>query len=153
MDSAMYEAIAFVMKYWFIIVIGIMLFSMAAVSLSEYRQRKNIIGEVTQHKGYIEIMDDNPDIDGTRIGIMEENLVGSSRSADIYITHPSIQKNHARMTMRDGKLFLTPLNNSEVKINGRRAAKTHRIFTGDVVTFGELDVYVYIKERGDEDDD
>lgn len=84
MDGAMYEAIAFVMKYWFIIVIGIMLFSMAAVSLSEYRQRKNIIGEVTQYKGYIEIMDDNPDIDGTRIGIMEENLVGSSRSAWIF---------------------------------------------------------------------
>ena len=76
------------MKYWFIIVIGIMLFSMAAVSLSEYRQRKNIIGEVTQYKGYIEIIDDNPNIDGTRIGIMEENLVANYRSAG-YLHHPS----------------------------------------------------------------
>lgn len=151
MNAAMYEALAFAMRYWFIFVIGLMLFAMIAVSVSEYKQRKNIIGEVTEYKGYLEILDENDEIDGTRIGIMDENLVGSSRSADIYITHPSIARNHARMTMRNGKLFLTPLNDNPVQINGHKATKTHRVFSGDHVTFGELETEVYIK-GGEEDE-
>ena len=153
MNSVMYEAVAFGMRYWFILLIGLMLIAMIAVSVNEYRQRKNIIGEVTQYRGYIEVTGGNDELIGTRIGIMDENLIGSSRNADILISHPSIEKNHAQMTMRDGKLFLTPLSGSPTKINGRVATKTHRIFTGDTVTLGDIDFYVFIKEKDEDDDD
>ena len=153
MSSELYSAVAFGMRYWFIFIIGLMLVAVVAASVSEYKQRKNIIGRVSSYVGYIEIVRGPESILGTRIGIKTENMVGSSRSSDIYITDPSIARSHAMLAMKDGELFLTPMANAKTKINGRRAAKTHQLFTGDTVSFGDVDVYVYIRQEEDEEGD
>lgn len=153
MNSELYGTVAFAMRYWFILIIGLMLLAVVIASVSEYKQRKNIIGKVSSYIGYIEITSGPQSILGTRIGIKTENLVGSSRSSDIYITDPSISRSHAMLAMKDGQLILTPMANAPTKINGRRATKSHELFTGDTVSFGDVDVYVYIKQEEDENDD
>lgn len=152
MNSEVYGAVAFVMRYWFILVIGLMLVAVVVASVSEYKQRKQVIGKVSSYVGYIEIVSGPASVLGTRIGVTTENLVGSSRNADIYITDPSIAKNHAMLAMKEGALILTPMASAPTKINGRRAAKAHQLFTGDIVSFGNVDVYVYIRQEEEHDD-
>lgn len=44
--------------------------------------------------------------------------------------------------------MLQPLSEkAEIKINGRRAVRAHRISTGDIVSFGDIDAKVYLKPR------
>ena len=154
MPSDVYEAVAFGMRYWFLFVIGVMLITLIAVSVSDIRQRKNVMGEVGQYIGYLEIIGGADDVLGERIGIMKENSLGNSRMADICISHPSVKKNHALLYLKDGHLILTPLDNSATQINGRRATRPHEVVTGDTVRFGDIEAYVYVKEgSGEEDDD
>ena len=150
---AIYEAIAYGMRYWFILVVGVMLLGLVSISVSEYRKRKSVMGEISQYVGYMEIIYGDEDVLGTRIGIARDNIVGSARTADIYITHPSIQKNQCRIYMEDeAHMMLEPLKGGVTKINGRRCTTPHEIFTGDIVTFGDVDVEIYVREEQDEAD-
>ena len=102
MSSEIYQTVAFGMRYWFILIIGLMLLTLILVSRSEYRERKAVMGEVGQYIGYLEIIGGADDVLGERIGIMKENLVGNSRSADIVIADPSVHKNHAMINRKRG---------------------------------------------------
>ena len=151
MSSEIYQTVAFGMRYWFILIIGLMLLTLILVSRSEYRERKAVMGEVGQYIGYLEIIGGADDVLGERIGIMKENLVGNSRSADIVIADPSGHKNHAMINRKKGRVMLIPLNGSDTKINGRKATHPHEIFTGDSVSFGDIEASVYIKPQEEED--
>jgi predicted component of type VI protein secretion system len=41
--------------------------------------------------------------------------------------------------------YILPTSNSNTKINGSKAINKHRIRTGDVISIGDVDFYVYIK--------
>jgi len=152
MASAIYDAVAFGMRYWFILIIGIMLLTLILVSNREYRERKAVMGEVGQYIGYLEIIGGADDVLGERIGIMVENMVGNSRNADIMILDPSVARNHAMINRREGRLMLVPLENAMTKINGRRASRAHQIFTGDRVSFGNIEALVYVKGQEEDHD-
>lgn len=74
--------------------------------------------------------------------------MGSGKSADIIINDRSVLKNHAMIVRKDKGVMLQPLSEkAEIKINGRRAVRAHRISTGDIVSFGDIDAKVYLKPR------
>lgn len=155
MSAVLYDAVAYGMRYWFLLLIALMFFTLAAVSLSEYRQRKSVMGIVKQYIGYLEVVGGDEESIGMRIGLMEENLIGSGKRADILIDDPLVAKTHARLYLRDGGLFLKPLGGNRAKINGRLAVREHEILTGDVLTFGSVSCTVYLmdqEERGEDDD-
>ena len=153
MPEAYYDAIAFAMRDWFILVAGLMLLALILVSRSEYRARKAVMGEVGAYVGYLEVIGGADDVLGERIGIMNENTVGSARQADIVINDASVQKSHAMIYKKGDKLILTPLQKGMTKINGRRAVRPHELFTGDRVSFGNIETLVYVKPKGEDDDD
>ena len=64
---------------------------------------------------------------------------------------PSVHKNHAMINRKKGRVMLIPLNGSDTKINGRKATHPHEIFTGDTVSFGEIEASVYIKPQEEEE--
>jgi len=152
MSGVLYDAVAFGMRYWFLLLIALMLFTLIGISFSEYRQRRNVMGIVGQYVGYIEVTSGDEESIGMRIGLTSENLVGSGKRADIVIDDPLVAKLHAQITYRSGHLYLKPLGGNRAKINGRLALREHEIVTQDVLTFGSISCTVYVREA-DEDDD
>ncbi len=143
-----YDTLSFVFRYWFLFLAAMMLLLLVLNSRSEYRERKAVMGEVGQYIGYLEIVGGADDSYGVRIGLTAENLVGSGKSADIIINDRSVLKNHAMIVRKDKGVMLQPLSEkAEIKINGRRAVRAHRISTGDIVSFGDIDAKVYLKPR------
>ena len=147
MDSQAYAALASITKYWYLLLIALMLLSLIAVSVSEYKQKKKIKKVVGRFIGYLELKSD-----GTRIGLTNDNLIGSGSRADIIIESPKVAKNHALIYFHDGQMMLRPLY-KDTRINSRKAIREHEIFTGDVVQFGDVAFDVHIKEEAAEDED
>jgi len=141
------------MRYWFLLLFALMLFTLIAVSFSEYRQRKNVMGIVRQYIGYLEVVGGDESVIGMRIGLTEENLIGSGKRADILIDDELVAKTHAQLYARGGRLFLKPLGGNRVRINGRLAVREFEIFPMDVLTFGSVSCTVYLKETEDPEDD
>ena len=152
MSAVLYDAVAFGMRYWFLLLIALMLFTLIGISISEYRQRRNIMGIVGQYVGYLEVVGGDAESIGMRIGLAAENLIGSGKRADIVIEDPLVAKLHAQITYRAGHLYLKPLGGNRARINGRIAVREHEIMTEDVLTFGSVSCTVYLREA-DEDDD
>ncbi len=153
MFSTLYDMISYAMRYWFLLLTGIMLFAIIFVSRAEYRQRKSVLGEVSQYIGYLEIVSGVPEEKGVRIGIARDNTVGSGKSADIIIQDDSVDKAQALLYKKGNKVILSPLSKSNTKINGRRAVKAHRIFTGDILSFGNVDTRVFLRQGYGNNDD
>jgi len=147
MSEAVYGTVAYVMRYWFFGLVCAILLGLILISIREYKNKKTVMGEVHRYIGYIEILCGPEDMVGTRIGLTAENTIGSSQRADIMIADRSVQRSHALIYLsEDGSLVLSPLGGGKTKINGRRAIRAHEIKTGDIVAFGNIEAYVYIKE-------
>lgn len=146
MDPQAYTALAGITKYWYLLLIALILLSLCAVSVSEYRQRKRIKREADKFIGYLELCSD-----GTRLGMTRKNLIGSSSRADIIIEAAGIQKNHAEITFSDSRLLLRPIS-GETKINGRRAIREHEIFTGDMIELANVELKVVLRGEAQTDE-
>lgn len=146
MDSQSYVALAGVMKYWYLVLIGVMLISLIAVSVGEYRQRKRIRKEAGRFIGYLELIPE-----GTRLGLTRDNLIGSGSRADIIIESDKVAKSHALIAYKNTQLMLRPVA-GETKINGRKAIREHEIFTGDMISLGGVIFKVFIKEEAAQDE-
>ena len=81
MSGVLYDAVAFGMRYWFLLLIALMLFTLIGISISEYRQRKSVMGIVGQYVGYIEVTGGDEESIGMRIGLTAENIIGSGKHA------------------------------------------------------------------------
>lgn len=149
MRDVLYDAVAYGMRYWFLLLIALMLFTLIAVSLSEYRQRKSVMGIVKQYIGYLEVVGGDEGSIGMRIGLMEDNVIGSGKHSDILIEDKLVARTHAQLYVHEGGLYLKPLAGNRVRINGRIAVREHEVFTDDVLSFGSISCTVYLKEEED----
>ena len=145
MLGSIYKIMAAGMRFWFLFLAILIVILLIAVSRKEYRERKAVLGEIGQYIGYLEIVGGLPEAQGTRIGIASENTIGSGRGADIVIRHPSVQRVHAMIYMKDRALILSPLTKGVTQINGRRANNAYEVHTGDVITFGDVSAKVFIR--------
>jgi len=127
-----------------LIVVGVLV-ALIFISYKEYREKKYVKGAISKFFGYLEIVGGPEDFLGDRFGIRDQNTIGSSRKADIVIPDDSVLKTHALMFWEKDELYILPTSKSNTKINGRKAINKHRIRTGDVISIGDVDFYVYIK--------
>lgn len=142
---SVYKVLAAGMKYWFLFLAVIIVALLISVSRREYRERQAVLGEIGQYVGYLEIIGGLAEAEGVRIGIARDNTIGSGRSADIVIRHPSVQRSHALLYMQGRELMLSPLTKGVTKINGRRANNAYAVHTGDMISFGKVDTRVFIR--------
>jgi len=143
--DAFYGALSFAMRYWFLFLILLIVIALIWISISEYKQRKYVMNQIGAYVGHLDIVDGPDEIIGQRIGFTTEDTIGSSRRSDIWIEHPTINKTHALIYAKDGHLYISPMQNSATKINGRRATKAHEIYSGDTISLGEITAEVHIK--------
>ena len=152
MNSSVYEAFAYAMRYWFVFVIFVVLVAVIYVSYKEYKQRKVAKEEIENYLGYVEVVSGNDDILGLRYSFKEENTIGRSQNADIFIDDKSLYKSHALLYEKEGDIYLTPLGRAKTFVGGRKIIKGIKLKTGDIVTLGNVSLRVFIKRKRISDD-
>ncbi|HBU12540.1 MAG TPA: hypothetical protein DEB31_07380 [Clostridiales bacterium] len=145
MDGAIYEVAAYALRYWFIFVIVGILIAAIYISYKQYHEKKYVKGAMSRFFGYLEIVGGPEEFIGDRFGVREQNTIGSAQHTDITLPDPSVLGLHAQLSYEQGDLVLSPQPKSDTKINGRRAAQSHKLKTGDVISIGDVDFYVYIR--------
>ena len=152
MNSSVYEAVAYAMRYWFVFVIFVVLVAVIYVSYKEYKQRKNVMEEIENFLGYVEVVRGNEDIIGLRYSFTDENTIGRSQSSDIYLDDKSVYKSHALLYEKNGDIYLTPMGRAKTAVNSRKIIKSCKLKTGDIVTLGNVSLRVFIKRTRLSDD-
>ena len=137
----LYSTAAQIMRYPFIVIVALMLIVLIGVSVSEFRARKHVMGQVGKYIGCLEVADFD---DIVRVGVAAENVIGSSPKSDIIIDDESVAKTHAMLRLKDGRVMLLPLEGS-TRINGRRAAREHQVYSGDTLSFGDVECTLILK--------
>lgn len=139
------------MRYWFILVIGLMLAVAIFVSASDYKDRRQALGRSGKFIGYVQVEEGLPSSQGVRVGLLPENLLGSSRRCDVVLPAPSVEKVHAHIYVQEGRTLVEPVEGSPLLINGRKALRTYLLCSGDYLTLGEVTLLVYLREEEDND--
>ena len=68
-------------------------------------------------------------------------MIGRSASCRLCLPFPDVSERHAVLTVRDGRAVLEDLHSANgTYVNGRRIDRKERIFSGDVITMGGVDI-------------
>lgn len=145
MSSVVYETLSYAMRYWFIFAALAILIALIYISYKEYNEKKYVKNRMSKFLGYVEIIGGPEEFIGDRFGLRDQNIIGSSRRADIMLPDDTVLKTHALLYREDDELVLSPTSRSDTRINGRRASTKHRLKTGDVFSIGDVDFVLYIK--------
>lgn len=152
MTTAVFEALSYAMRYWFIAIAVGVLIAMIRISYKEYKDKKSVRSELSQYIGFLEIVGGPESFIGDRFGIREISVIGRSTHDDIVLPDPTVEPSHARLYFMDGNLVLEPGRRGDTTINGRRAINRHALKTGDVLGIGDVDFQVHIRRRRVGDD-
>ena len=146
----LYEAFSLAMRYWFVVVIFIVLAGSAGISVKEYRQKHYVLGLANSSIGYLNVLSGPDEILGENLQLMEENTIGRSRRVDIMLYDRSVDKVHA-LIYRDenGDVCISRITKDDITINGEALEDTAILFTGDMICFGNVVTQLYIKEEDD----
>ncbi len=145
MESSLYEVLALIMRYWFIIVILYIVWRIAENALSEYRAHKKVKKEIDkQFYGEIVIsQSDVKELIGKRFGIKKENVFGRSKFCDIIIPSRSMEASHGMITLRGKKLMLVDLSSQKgVMLNGEAVVKHADLTDGDEISAGKTVLFI-----------
>ena len=148
MQSALYDAVAFGMRYWFLVLIALMLFALVAVSISEYKRHKKVMNKVTRFIGYMEIIDGDESSLGLKLGLDKKTVIGSGKNADIIIEDALVLRTHAVIEQIGPSFFVTPALGASVILNGAVKKETSVIKSGDILSFGSVKAAVHFKGDG-----
>ena len=145
MNNGIYEAMAYIMRYWFIFVIAVVLIAVITASAKEYQEKKRVLARVGVLKGYLEVVGGPNEWIGERLGIKEENIIGRNSGSDIYLNDMSVEKAHALLYKENEDIVLSPLSNMPVYVNNWEIQESTKLKTGDVLSFGDIDLKIFIK--------
>lgn len=152
MSGTVYEAVAYAMRYWFVLAVCVILIAVIFASVSEFRQRKYVLGEVDSSAGYLEILTGPEEWIGSRMAIKGENTLGRLHKNDICLDDRSVAKSHALLYKEEGDLFLSPAGAAETMVNGRPIEHPQPLRTGDIIKLGNIELRVFIKRTRLQDD-
>lgn len=147
--EAIFETVSFIMRYWFILLAGLILVLMFYISVREYAGKKLALEELGQFLGYLEITDGPSELIGIRIGVTDDNTIGSSRSAEIMIKAEGVAKKHARLFLDSARLYIAPLEQGQTTVNGKKIRKIYEVRDGDYIEIGDVELYLCLKGMND----
>lgn len=144
---AVYEAAALAMRYWFLIAAAVVLLGVTGISIKEYREKRFALSIAQSSIGYLSVISGPEDIINQNIQLMRENTIGRSRGVDIVLRDPSIAKAHSQIYLAGGDIFVNRLGRGEVTVNGEDIVSSARIYSGDMICFGNIVTRFFVKEE------
>jgi len=146
----MYDIIANVIKYAFVIVVYIFIFSVVKLVYLDISDARKRMAEDGNQLGYLKLINLRSDLDCKifeSYSLFEENTIGRSRKCNIHINDPYLSKEHARIFVENDKFYIEDLNST----NGTFVNKTQvtkdpiRLKDNDKIIFGDIR-FIFISE-------
>jgi pSer/pThr/pTyr-binding forkhead associated (FHA) protein len=73
--------------------------------------------------------------------------IGRSEDSDIFLVDPSVSRNHAEMDLNVDGPFVRDLSSTNgTFVNGERIEGVRRVLPGDVLTFGNTQLRLEVRE-------
>lgn len=136
MEDTLYQFIAGIMRYVFILLIWLILIVTARSAWKEYRLQRRYMGKRVVI-GYLERR--GPDGALERYPLGMDALIGSGRGCDVRIRNEGLERRQAQISCRDDGVFLLDLSKGDPpEINGVGAPERVQLLNGDQIRFGEV---------------
>ncbi|BDF59411.1 hypothetical protein CE91St36_22280 [Christensenellaceae bacterium] len=140
-----FEVASYAMRYWFIALVLVILIAVIYISYKEYQQKKQVMTQVGQFGGYMQIIAGPEEFIGDRFGLTPVSNIGSAGNCDIILPDRTVAPRHAVIYQDGDDYYIQPTGKAETRINDRRAVNTHKLKTGDKLTFGRISLRIYFK--------
>lgn len=143
MGQTIYLIIADVLKYLFVILIYLFIFSvikMIYLDISDSKKMSASFGECTSYLKLVNLRSEFSFKIYESYAVGEMTVVGRSRKSDIYIPDPVLSKTHARIFYYEGDFYLQDLGSTNgTYLNGKKLTKKAvKICDSDKITFGVI---------------
>lgn len=136
----MYNILALVFKYIFIIIIYFFIYSIIRLIYLDIRGLSFITSEDTS---YIRLLNDPESLPFLikEYYVLNRKLnIGRSINNDIIIQNEYISKNHARLEKREGKYYISDLNSSNgTFLNGKQILGTVELNNRNIIKMGNIE--------------
>jgi len=144
-----YEAVAYAMRYWFVLVILAILLCVIVVSIVEYRDRKKVMANAESHIGYMDVVYTaaNNLEEGDRFALAKSNIIGSSASCNIVINDRDVMKKHVKINSKEDGVYVEVYAPNNTQLNGRAVKNEEPVFSGDILLMGNTALMLHIKEE------
>ena len=147
METTIYEATSYILRYWFLVLIVLILLGVIVISLKEYGERKYVMGMAGKYIGYIEVLAGEEECVHCRYGLLPNNTIGRSRRADVSIPDRSLKRAHALLYVKNGQAYINSLGAGHILKNGKKVIRPNKLKSGDVLTLGDVIACVHLKEE------
>lgn len=150
MSGETFEFLSIIMRYWFLLLILLILYNVIKNALAEYRFTKRNVESNVVHLYWVKMLE-CPDsrVIGNMVGLRHSNIVGCSKICDILLPFNGVSKTHCLLKY-DGEGFYVKDLKSEYGtfVNGEEI-KRHktRIEDGDVITIGTCSIQLIIEKE------
>jgi hypothetical protein len=143
MGQTIFLLIADVLKYLFVILIYLFIFSVIKMIYLDISDTKKMSKALSDSTCYLKLVNLRSEFsfkiyESYSIGDM--TVIGRSRKSDIYIPDPVLSKNHARIFYYEGDYYLQDLESTNgTYLNGKKLSKKAvKIKDSDKITFGVI---------------
>ncbi len=158
MPRQAYEVAALAVRYALALLAGVTLLLVARGTVSQFlrvvRKRRALGDGALSVQLTLEAGGGEALPRGLTFFVEREALIGSGRSCDIRLGHPSVAKQHAQATFTGHELLLRPVSDSPATVSGAPIGPRSIAHHGDVLSIGELSFRVTFQaaEQGGEEE-
>lgn len=155
LNPAAYEILALAARYWFVFLIGYILFRIIENSYTEYQYERSLKqGQEAVKKRYlgvlkiISVADKRDEMLGQKFFLTRENVIGRSQKSDLVISHPTVSNTHAEIYQKRGNLYIQDLQSKNgTFLNNKRIKKRQVLQSGDILQLGGVRLSVTLNEQ------
>ena len=144
----MYAIISDIIKYAFVVVVYIFIYSVVKLVYLDISDAKRMNKAEDDGYGYLKLINLRKEL-SYRVfesySVRECATIGRSKKCDIYINNPYLSKVHAQITFEEGRFYITDMESTNgTYLNGNKLG-THpvRLRDNDKITFGDL-IFLFV---------
>lgn len=139
MDSELYAILALAARYFFVLLMLLVVFRAWRCTVVDNRRAK-LLRDFSPETGCIGEFIVNPKRGQKRltVPVPREGVLGRSSRADVMIRNKSLRRMHAFFEQREGGLFVRPYHGATFRVGGRESGEPLFLRDGDALTVGTL---------------
>lgn len=137
----MYQIIADIFKYGFVIVVYMFIYSVIKLIYLDITDTRRMENSLDGAIAYLKTITLSKDLDFKifeSYGLKENNIIGRSKKCDVYIKDPFMSKENTLIYIQDGKFYIKDLGSTNgTFVNGKQLLeKPAKLKDSDKITIG-----------------
>ena len=150
----MYQIIADIFKYGFVIVVYMFIYSVIKLIYLDITDTRRMETSLDGAIAYLKTITLSKDLDFKvfeSYGLKETTVIGRSKKCDLFIKDPFMSKENTQIYLHDGKFYIKDLDSTNgTYVNGKRLLdKPAKLKDSDKIKIGSVD-FLFVDPYGAE---